>query len=1586
MPEVTKGSVDFCSRYDDISFVRPSADDPIPMPPGDQSSKKPSSQMHVNHDEPVSQSRHLLSYSRWCSTLVPEVLKTRTPFGAFLARTIQLSKCLSSDLAPTFFPLPIPPGYWHEMPANAGAHRRRSIHRSRALHVIVMALNFWHSGGVFVDDHLLQRAPNRLHTTLYKRIRALLKSDGPSSAFQATKAGRRFPELIARIGELSEVLTCNGCSASPYSKSFTGVEVPKDDSVMPELRPYTDLNPDRLTLSGKGKFDATTFLSDPLVMPYRDPAVLALPGPAGIRPKIRDLPTTVGKLAELWDRQGLLLIHNKQIDPDRYVRVFNAYKSTELDRQIGDRRGANSLEARISDFGPSCCLPSGSDISELSLDPRKQKLSICITDRRDFYHQFWITKRKALVNTVGPGLPCDLVSECSSFSLFALESSRKSYRRESHGDMLHGASLDPVLPSGTCHIAFQSILQGDHCGVDIATDAHTSLLQRHGLLQQDSMLIATSPLRHPSLCQGLVIDDYFTISVEDGETDKTKSRAFQLYAESQKVYEKHQLEGSPHKDILGDEVGRVIGAWVNTSAEARSRGLATISAPPQKRLGLSHVSLEVAKMPATSDALHLCLIGGWVSVMGYRRQMYSLFDQAYKVVDTKTFDANSPKVVPLSRKVANELVLAAVLHPLMMTDLGCRYHDRLFATDASSKKGAICSCPISPTISEVLWKTSKSKGSYTRLLTPADELLLRLGIKEEEERVDAHGFFDASPQRPLAYRFDFLEVFAGAAKITAAVHRLGIPVGPPIELSFSPEYDVKNNHVLSWITYLVSERLILAIMLEPPCTTFSIIRRPALRSKTQPYGFQPHEEKTQTGNSLACRSCQVMVVAAHNRVAAMLETPFTSLLKHLPAWRVVAGLPCSTVARVDSCRFGSPHLKSFRMLCVHARPENINRRCQCTTKHLQVQGKYTKASATYTDALAEAIAIDLCRWVSQEREVLLEESKVVSKGLESLVINDLAVSGDWKVESSWSFRKESHINILEEAALLRLAQRCVGLRYPTRITAMVDSNVVRGASSKGRSSSIGLSTVLRKLNALCVAGALYINIPFCPTRHNVADDPTRDHELRQPTPGFGIQELTREQLFDLCGLPKLRRWAANWARLILRLGGLHLIYLRRRDIYRRSLLDFGPTETMDFDATLGFPGEGPSDFLFLPCPLGCLWISLVVWVYLVYLPRSNRCFACCVFLWLSCLPVSSSLPGAAMAMPISPGTPAEVRKSLQRRTAEPLVEGRPVLPATGSAREKYLNIFYAWAEGEGIDVLHLLEHPSTYVEEINVILCKFGRTLYGAGKTYTQYAETINGITSIRPSLRRQMQGAWDLGFAWMRQEPSQHHVAMPSIILLSMITTALMWGWTYFAGSLAIGWGSLLRPGEIFSLKRYNLLFPSDSGFSIQYLLVSLQEPKTRFTTARHQATRLDIPDLLQVVTMIYEKMPPHHSIWPYSPQTFRNRFRSVLSALKLPIEHSATLKALDPGSLRAGGATWLMQVTDNGELVRRRGRWQNHRIMEVYIQEVSSLLYLQKITATSRDTIFATASVFNSVLERAGSFISSAIPTNVWFILFSS
>ena len=51
-------------------------------------------------------------------------------------------------------------------------------------------------------------------------------------------------------------------------------------------------------------------------------------------------------------------------------------------------------------------------------------------------------------------------------------------------------------------------------------------------------------------------------------------------------------------------------------------------------------------------------------------------------------DANKPKLVKLSRTVANELVLLAALMPLAISD----FCPSIFATDASSFKGAICEC------------------------------------------------------------------------------------------------------------------------------------------------------------------------------------------------------------------------------------------------------------------------------------------------------------------------------------------------------------------------------------------------------------------------------------------------------------------------------------------------------------------------------------------------------------------------------------------------------------------------------------------------------------------------------------------------------------------------------------------------------------------------------------------------------------------------------------------------------------------------------------------------------------------------------
>lgn len=97
---------------------------------------------------------------------------------------------------------------------------------------------------------------------------------------------------------------------------------------------------------------------------------------------------------------------------------------------------------------------------------------------------------------------------------------RKRYDRLRDGDLLGMRMLKHTRPnSGIVWAAF-SILEEDHCGIDIATEAHTQLLQAHGLLHPSVQLSADRPWRHASDLQGLVIDDFFCISVCGADPDE----------------------------------------------------------------------------------------------------------------------------------------------------------------------------------------------------------------------------------------------------------------------------------------------------------------------------------------------------------------------------------------------------------------------------------------------------------------------------------------------------------------------------------------------------------------------------------------------------------------------------------------------------------------------------------------------------------------------------------------------------------------------------------------------------------------------------------------------------------------------------------------------------------------------------------------------------------------------------------------------------------------------------------------------------------------------------------------------------------
>ena len=385
-----------------------------------------------------------LDFPRWCSSLFISCLRSRTAFAAFLSRSTLPSREKPSPSS-SVFPLPVPSwSPFERMPPNASSRRRRSIHFARAFHTVIMALNFWHGGGDFGMLRDLSRPISPVHSAIFRRVKSLMRADGQFPAFQVIRAGRRFPQLVARLREATDFICQSGVTADPYSKHYPGSSVSFNKSLVPD---YRDADPERITLSGSGHWDVTHLLSDDLCMPYREPDVIKsgrLP-PPGECPRIKESEEDIAAIAKLWDSKGLLLVHVQHVPKHEWVRIFGAFKDESRDRQIGDRRGRNYVEDKT--FGPSSELPNGTALTDLVVDRSTQEVRICVTDRKDFYHQIYATRRKAVCNSLGGGVPYKLLEGSGALAHFLMQGKKKKPSKEQRmieGDFLHADQYAPM--------------------------------------------------------------------------------------------------------------------------------------------------------------------------------------------------------------------------------------------------------------------------------------------------------------------------------------------------------------------------------------------------------------------------------------------------------------------------------------------------------------------------------------------------------------------------------------------------------------------------------------------------------------------------------------------------------------------------------------------------------------------------------------------------------------------------------------------------------------------------------------------------------------------------------------------------------------------------------------------------------------------------------------------------------------------------------------------------------------------------------------------------------------------------------------
>ncbi len=958
--------------------------------------------------------------------------------------------------------------------------------------------------------------------------------------------------------------------------------------------------------------------------------------------------------------------------------------------------------------------------------------------------------------------------------------------------------------------------------------------------------------------------------------------------------------------------------------------------------------------------------------------------------------------------------MLAICAPLMASNVSVPTSTAIAATDASLGKGAIVVTEASEELAHCLWLGSDKKGGYSKLQSGASAALAALGEEgcevdpEEVGEVEEDVFLKGPYKAPLMY-YDFVELFGGAGVVSRFALEMGLVVAPPLDLSASKHYDLTDLRLLEWVMTMVEQRRFKSMMIEPVCTM--------LRSYAEPLGFDRNEVQTLNGNIMAFFSFVLVRWCMRYICICLLEQPRRSKMIWTRFWKslVEAGCDESIIA------FGSIHQKEFKMLHWGLSSERLTRRCPGGHTHVKIEGKFTKPSAVYVDDLGKHLAGEFVRglaWRSRRIEDGLD-----FEGHESLVVNDLLAAGDWKEKRSWHWKGKSHINVLEGLTVVSALKQMAVEEPDRRSVFLVDSRVVKGALSKGRSSSHALQRVCRKACCWQAVGGLYPGLCFAPTRLNVADDPTRDVELRPRCPGsllnfWSLEEVKKIHTFSL------RRPFANWIRLSL------------------LLILTVPSEASSFCCPVSLPCHEEPDLFFasqvwLSC---CLFSTLIVLLYLCfdfsfshhlsiralylgfhrafaqwifplsglsrilgfsYLPLLSKPHSPCQTGWIELQrirkkrPSSSSFSGFPLrtvllvsffvcVQAMEPVTAWERQRALARIGVE-LVPTRVARKETLKSREKLLGAFACWFYQEhAVSVSILLSKRPPDAEELCKWLVEYGKALFLSGKAYNKYAETINAIAGARPIIRKQLTEAWDLAFAWLADEPFQHHPAMPLTIMLSMVAVALLWGWPLEASVIALTWSGILRVGEVLMAQRSDLILPTDMAPGSSFALLRIKRPKTRGRAAKHQSARVDPADVVRLLTATYGRLPRDSYLWPFSAATLRKRFGCLLRALDLPSHRENGIHPYDLGSLRPGGATHLLVATEDGELVRRRGRWLSIRVMEIYLQEVQSATYADRLSKSSRAKVEMFSAGFETVLKQAVAFLDSAIPTKAWHSLY--
>ena len=391
----------------------------------------------------------------------------------------------------------------------------------------------------------------------------------------------------------------------------------------------------------------------------------------------------------------------------------------------------------------------------------------------------------------------------------------------------------------------------------------------------------------------------------------------------------------------------------------------------------------------------------------------------------------------------------------------------------------------------------------------------------------------------------------------------------------------------------------------------------------------------------------------------------------------------------------------------------------------------------------------------------------------------------WEPRLVFRTKRDVHINVGEARALasevLRLA---VDPRnHRKRRVFGLDSLVLVGAASKGRSSSRALNRVLRStvctsLFTRCSQGFVHLRSAW-----NPADDPTRDVAVRAPSA------------------------APSWLRDVEVRGT------------RGLEAAFPPLARKRADPKGIWRGAGE----FAPDPAEVIATNHDR----AGAPLFGRAFSS---------DEAGDGPPRQASISAHRATRADERRELS-------VLDRPISIEEKRRRARAWAGFVGFLSSAEVSEQSFWSGgPDT----AGMVLALYGDHLFRAGRSQGDYVAAVLATVDQRRSWSRSLAEAWDVAIAWRKLEPSQARTPVPLTGMLAGVSACLLWGWTDFALYLALSFVGTLRPSEALFLRKRDVTMGKDIGDD-SVAFVSLSNTKTAKTFATKQSVKLSDPLLVR-------------------------------------------------------------------------------------------------------------------------------------------